>query len=69
MEFAFPFVGDAVDVGGTGLIIKDVEVGGEATCFHAVHDVVVRGDLVCIGLGLEGLNDGSVGAHVMSSMM
>ena len=24
----FPFVGDTVDVGGTGLIIKDMEVDG-----------------------------------------
>ena len=30
LVFAFPFVGDAVDVGGTGLIVKDVEVNGEA---------------------------------------
>ena len=28
--FTFPFVDDAVDVGGTGLIIMDMEVDGEA---------------------------------------
>ena len=65
LAFAFPFVGDAVYVGGTGLIIKDVEVDGEAACFHAFHDGVVRGDLVCIGLGFEWLNDDSVGTNVM----
>ena len=63
----FPFVGDAVNVGGTGLIIKDMEVDGEAACFHAFHDGVVRGDLVCIGLGFEGLNHDSVGANVTAS--
>ena len=55
LVFAFPFVGDAVDVGGTGLIIKDMEVDGEAACLHAFHDGIICGDLVCIGLGFEGL--------------
>ena len=32
---------------------------------HAFHDGVVHGDLVCIGLGFEGLNDDSVGSNVM----
>ena len=63
--FAFPFVGDAVNVGGTGFIIDDVEVDREAAFFHAVHDGVERRDLVCIGLGFEGLNDDGVGAHMM----
>ena len=61
----FPFVGDAVNVGGTGLIIKDMEVDGEDTCLHAFHDDVVRGDLVCLGLGFEGLNDDRVGSNMM----
>ena len=61
----FQFVGDAVNVGGTCLIIKDMEVDGEAACLHAFHDGVVRKDLVCIGLGFEGFNDGCVGSHMM----
>ena len=61
----FPFVGDAADVGGTGLIIKDMEVDGEAGCFHAFHDGVVRRDSMCIGLGFEGLNEDSVGSNMM----
>ena len=65
LVFAFSFVGDAVDVGGTGLIIQDVEVEREATCLHAFHDGIVRGYSVCIGLGFEGLNHDSVGANVM----
>ncbi len=65
LVFAFPFVGDAVNVGGTGFIIKYLEIDGESTCFHALHSGVIRGDLVCIGLGFEGLNHDSVGANVM----
>ena len=37
----------------------------ERPLLHAFHDGVVRGDLVCIGLGFEGLNDDSVGSNVM----
>ena len=62
---AFSFVGDAVNVGGTGFIMKDVEFDREAASLHALHDGVVCRDSVCIGLGFEGLNDDSVGAHVM----
>ena len=65
MVFAFSFVGDAINVGGTDFIIKDLEVGGEAACFDVVHYVVVRGALVWISLGFEGLNDDSGGANVM----
>ena len=65
LVFAFTFGGDAVDVGGTGFIIKDVEVEGEAACLHAFHDGIVRRDLVCIGLGFEGLNEDSVGSNMM----
>ena len=65
MVFTFLFVGDAVNLGGTGLIIKDMEVDGESVCLHAFHDGIVRGDLVCIGLGFEGLNHDSVGANVI----
>ena len=54
LVFSFPFVGDAVNVGGTGFIIKDVKIDGEAACLHAFHDGVVRGDSVCIGLDLKG---------------
>ena len=50
LVFAFPLVSDAVDVGGTGFIIKDVEVDGESACLHEFHDGVVRRDLVCIGV-------------------
>ena len=63
--FAFPLVSDSVDVGGFGFIIKDMEVDGESVCLHAFHDGIVRGDLVCIGLGFEGLNHDSVVANVM----
>ena len=65
LVFAFPLAGDAVDVGGTGLIIQDVEVDREAACLHAFHDGVVRRDLVCIGLIFEGLNDDCVCSNVM----
>ena len=61
----FLFVGDAVDVGGTGLIIKDMEFDGETACFHAFHDGVIRRDSVCIGLGFEGLKEDSVGSNIM----
>ena len=63
--FAFPLFGDAVNVGGTGFIIKYLEVGRESACLHAFHDGVVCGDLVCIGLGFEGFNEDCVGPHVM----
>ena len=65
LVFACPLVSDAVDVGGNGFIIKDVEVDRESACLHAFHDGVVRRDLVCIGLGFEGLNHDSVGANGM----
>ena len=65
LVFTFPFVGDAVDVGGTSLIIKDMEVDGKAVCLHVFHDGVVCRDLVCIGLRFEGLNDDSTGTNVM----
>ena len=42
-----------------------MQVNGEAAFFHVVHDVVVRGDLDCIGLGFEGFNDDIIGAQVM----
>ena len=63
--FAFPLVSDAVNVGGSGFIIKDMEVVGESARLHAFHDGVVSGDSVCIGLGFEGLNHDSVGTNVM----
>ena len=62
---AFPLINDAVNVGGTGFIIKYLEVNGESACLHAFHDGVVCGDLVCIGLGFERFNDDCVGSHVM----
>ena len=65
LVFAFPLVSDAVNVGGTGFIIKDMEVDGESACLHALHDGLIRGDPVCIGLGFEGLNDDSVGSNVV----
>ena len=65
MVFAFPFVDDAVHVGGTGFIIKDMEVDGEAACLHAFHDGVVRGDLVCIALGFEWLKEDCVSTYMM----
>ena len=34
-------------------------------CFHAFHDGLVHRDLVCIGLGFEGLNEDSAGSNMM----
>ena len=65
LVFSFPLVGDAVNVGGTGFIIKYLEVDRESVCLHAFHDGVVCRDLVCISLEFERFNDDCVGSHVM----
>ena len=51
---AFPLVGDAVNIGGTGFIIKYLDVSGESACLHAFHDGIVCGGWCVSALDLKG---------------
>ena len=60
LMFAFPYLGDCLDVCRTGFIVEDLQVSLELTVLKAFHDSVVGRDLVMVRFRLEGLHQNDI---------
>ena len=60
LMFAFPYLGDCLDVCRTGFIVKDLQVLFTAPCFETFHDGFVGRDAMVVCFRLEGLHQDDI---------
>ena len=55
-----PFVFDAVDVGGTGFVVQDLQINSKIACLELGHDCVVCWNAMGVSFCLEWLDQNDV---------